>query len=102
MNKSRVNNFKKKILIAITILILFIVIFSGISLGIILSYIKENPPLESLDYYLPPQVSKIYDREGTKVIKELYYVEKRVKKTTECYACKSYQSCDSDRGRQIL
>jgi len=80
MNKSRVNNFKKKILIAITILILFIVIFSGISLGIILSYIKENPPLESLDYYLPPQVSKIYDRERTKVIKELYYVEKRVKK----------------------
>jgi len=72
--------YKKKIIPVIIIFILLFAVFSGILLGIILGYISVLPPLESLNYYLPSQVSRIYDREGTKVIKELYYIEKRVKK----------------------
>jgi penicillin-binding protein 1A len=44
--------------------------------GALLAYIQNLPPLDVLDNYSPPEISRFYDRTGSRVIGE-YYSERR-------------------------
>lgn len=58
-------------------LVLLLVFVSGIAVGALLGYLDSLPPLEPLQNYNPPEVSRVFDRTGNTQLAELFNAERR-------------------------
>ena len=58
-------------------LVLVVVFASGAAVGGLLGYLDSLPPLESLENYNPPEVSRVFDRTGNTQLAELFNAERR-------------------------
>lgn len=50
------------------VIITLIVLGAGATVGILLGIVRTLPPLDRLEYYDPPEITTIYDRDGEQVI----------------------------------
>lgn len=62
--------------IYIFVLLAFVAVGS-MGIGALLAFIEKQPPLEQLENYDPPEVTRIYDRTGTTQLAEYYSKERR-------------------------
>ncbi|MGB9692424.1 MAG: penicillin-binding protein 1A, partial [Candidatus Sumerlaeaceae bacterium] len=58
-------------------MVLLLVLLSGIAVGALLGYLDSLPPLEPLQNYNPPAVSRVFDRTGNTQLAELFNAERR-------------------------
>jgi len=68
--------FRKWFMIFLAV-VMFGVVCCAAAVGALLGYVHSMPPLESLHNYNPPEVTKIYDRTGNKLIAQWYPEERR-------------------------
>ncbi len=59
------------------VVLLLGVFAAGVALGGLLGYLDSLPPLESLENYNPPEVSRVFDRTGNTQLAELFNAERR-------------------------
>jgi penicillin-binding protein 1A len=58
-------------------LVLVFVFAAGGAVGALLGYLDSLPPLDSLENYNPPEVSRVFDRTGNAQLAELFNAERR-------------------------
>lgn len=59
------------------VLVLVGVLAAGVAVGGLLGYLESLPPLEPLQNYNPPEVSRVFDRTGNTQLAELFNAERR-------------------------
>lgn len=62
----------RKWFIIFSVALMIGILGAGITLGAIISYINSLPPIEVLDHYNPPEISRVYDRTGNRQIGEFF------------------------------
>ncbi|MCX7626745.1 MAG: PBP1A family penicillin-binding protein [Candidatus Sumerlaeaceae bacterium] len=58
-------------------IVLLLVFMAGVAAGAFLGYLDSLPPLEPLQNYNPPEVSRVFDRTGNTQLAELFNAERR-------------------------
>jgi penicillin-binding protein 1A len=58
-------------------LVLLLVFIAGVAGGAFIGYLDSLPPLEPLQNYNPPEISRVYDRTGNTQLAELFNAERR-------------------------
>lgn len=67
----------RKLFIFFVGIVLIGVMGAGAAVGALLAYIDNLPPLDALENYSPPEISRVYDRTGTTQIAEISAAERR-------------------------
>ncbi|NLD62089.1 hypothetical protein GX645_06505 [Candidatus Sumerlaeota bacterium] len=67
----------RRLLTLYIFLLMCVVGLCSIGAGVIFAFIESQPPLEQLENYDPPEVTRIFDRTGTTQLAEFYSKERR-------------------------
>ncbi len=67
----------RRLLTLYIILFMVAIAVGSVGVGVLFALIDRQPPLEQLESYDPPEVTRIYDRTGTTQLAEFYFKERR-------------------------
>ncbi|MGI8908326.1 MAG: penicillin-binding protein 1A [Candidatus Sumerlaeaceae bacterium] len=62
----------RKWFVIFSIALMIGIMVAGLTLGAIIGYINSLPPINVLDHYNPPEISRVYDRTGNRQIGEFF------------------------------